>query len=1029
MDSLRKLYVPAAADVAADQASQQALKTAVDDFIEALNLDAAQRDQLEMQLRQFYGLNRSAEAGAASGLYRKYGAVLVVGDPGSGKSCFVRNEILAYCQPPATDGDWYLKHVPVFLPLADAARMAEQGDALLDICVRFAASQRLDFSRRQMDVLIARGEIAFFFDGVDEVGSLEIRQSLLSQINNLMEMHRRHGNRFVVTSRPAAIHSAQIPDELIPIRLRGLTNDEISVLATRILSIDLKTGEMSAEPRPDGQDVVDHLLRDCEDKPGIRRLARNPLLLTLLVLIYANSGPLAARRHVVYSQAVKTLVSVRHRSGRSRVLSEADLRRRLSVLAIRVYRGLVSEIPTRREVRDALTPTLQQTTIQAQALEADNFVQEVAETTGLLVIHPRSESHEDDVISFMHHSFLEYYAAIGFIKEPDYTTRAPLVALSPRWREVITLMFGLIGEQNDISEFLHEIALDRDPGDKITGSRLIMALDCALECDVPPEQAQELLGELIQKCLCEGSGGVVAEVRSSVAVRVQELLQNTGSLAVRRRLIESAGSGDSRVAAATIDLIARMPQVLHEDAIFRSAVTDAFNSKEPIVRMSCIAALQAVPSLRTPENLLQVRVSLERGSLAEQHAALQLLDSEPALIAQFTDPVLGALNSKQRPISSLAARCVIVGGIFTQSGFEDRGLLDKALRLHTQSDGPQKRLEQYLDISTSKLEDLIFSSVPEDQKLGIRSLVAVRREPAAVHGYLFSVLKSSANHDVRTACLDAMAVDARVMKVASLADTELVCRCTRDDYADVRRSAARTLRHFPTIDFVREALCGRYEALRTEGDQLERNEVVKALASHGAQDKTLRAFLQEELFRILVREQDGWGKKRQNLVVSLLHATEQMGGTILQRHSSLLFAVSVDYRTPLDVRRYASRVFGRTASPTPENGANVLVLLDRPHRAERIAAYRATGAFVDRCKGNVSIVRTMLPILGQLRNTLIGKWSGEFGGLRDRIDSSGLRDIRAALLSIEEIVTSYDEFSSRMKVAEFERQSSLDLNG
>jgi hypothetical protein len=69
VDSLRKIYVPAAADVATDSASQQALKTAVDDFIEALKLDGGQREQLEMQLGGYYGVGRSAEAGAATALY------------------------------------------------------------------------------------------------------------------------------------------------------------------------------------------------------------------------------------------------------------------------------------------------------------------------------------------------------------------------------------------------------------------------------------------------------------------------------------------------------------------------------------------------------------------------------------------------------------------------------------------------------------------------------------------------------------------------------------------------------------------------------------------------------------------------------------------------------------------------------------------------------------------------------------------------------------------------------------------------
>src|SRR5262249_25704001 len=147
------------------------------------------------------------------------------------------------------------------------------------------------------------------------------------------------------------------------------------------------------------------LLRDCDEKPGIRRLARNPLLLTLLVLIYANSGAFSARRHVVYSQAIRTLVSVRHRSNNARVLSEADLRKQLGTLAINVYRGSVSEIPTRQEVRDIISACVADNI--SNSLEVDSLIQDVAETTGLLVIHPRSESRDEDVISFMHHSFLE----------------------------------------------------------------------------------------------------------------------------------------------------------------------------------------------------------------------------------------------------------------------------------------------------------------------------------------------------------------------------------------------------------------------------------------------------------------------------------------------------------------------------------------------------------------------------------------------------------------------------------------------
>lgn len=355
----------------------------------------------------------------------------------------------------------------------------------------------------------------------------------------------------------------------------------------------------------------------------------------------------------------------------------------------------------------------------------------------------------------MHHSFLEYYAAVGFIKEPEYLENASLVVLSPRWREVVTLMFGLLSEQGDISEFLREIAKERDPADIITGSRLSVALDCALECDVPPLQAQHLLGELLETALTMGAGSVVADARAALAVKVQELIQNTGSIPIKDSLIRGIESADERIAAANIDFVARMPLVVADDAELRRCLTQAFARRESIVRIACIAAIQGASSLRTSDNLAQVRHSLDRGSIPERHAALQLLDSEPALISEFSGSVLECINNKNRLIANLAARCVIAGGVFAQSGYEDRGLLNKALRMCTQAEGPQKRLDKYVEFSTETLEGLIFSGNAEDQKLGIRSLIAIQREPATIHGYLFSVLRASKSHEVRTACLEA----------------------------------------------------------------------------------------------------------------------------------------------------------------------------------------------------------------------------------------------------------------------------------
>ena len=100
---------------------------------------------------------------------------------------------------------------------------------------------------------------------------------------------------------------------------------------------------------------------------------------------------------------------------------------------------------------------------------------------------------------------------------------------------------------------------------------------------------------------------------------------------------------------------------------------------------------------------------------------------------------------------------------------------------------------------------------------------------------------------------------------------------------------------------------------------------------------------------------------------------------------------------------------------------------DRPERSERLSAYRAAGFFIERCKGSVATVRQVWSVLDRLKANLVAKWDIEFSNARDRIDFAGLRDIRNALVSLEEMRVSYEEFSARMKTGAPEQQGFLEL--
>src|SRR5262249_37540784 len=160
----------------------------------------------------------------------------------------------------------------------------------------------------------------------------------------------------------------------------------------------------------------------------------NPLLLSLLVMIYAHSGAPAAKRHRIYAQAVQTLVSVRNPAAGNPGLAEGDLRARFGEIALAIFDHRIQEFPTPDDVLAVIASLLGRNgKTSAYASEAVVFLQRVAEETGLLSVHHVAAGGQPTV-TFMHHSFLEYYAAVGIVARGDIS-QLPTLADTPRWRE------------------------------------------------------------------------------------------------------------------------------------------------------------------------------------------------------------------------------------------------------------------------------------------------------------------------------------------------------------------------------------------------------------------------------------------------------------------------------------------------------------------------------------------------------------------------------------------------------------------
>ena len=1002
VESLRKIYVPTAANVQSDQAAMEATHRAIDDLVEALGLDEIQKMQLARQMKSTYGVRSTSEVDAASGLYQALSNIVLLGDPGSGKSCFVRAQVMAYCEPPSGDqGDWYSQHVPVFLPLAEYSDALAEDRPLLEHCVAHAQSQQLELDVPQLKILLSRGQVAFFLDGLDEIGSIATRQQVVAQLADLLSNYAAMGNRFVLTSRPAAVRDLNLSPGLTSLSLQGLTDSEIRLLATRLFESRYPTG--TPIPEQDRR-VIDTILQDCEAKPGIRRLARNPLLLTLLVFIYENSGSFAARRHLIYSQAVRTLVSVRHRDILRARLSEADLRTRLGRLAVAIFQRQVSPLPTRGEVASLLDKHL-----PLNRDELNQFVQDVAEITGLLIVHPRGVQQDKDLVSFMHHSFLEYYTALGLLEDDANIDEAFAYALTPRWSEIVTLMFGILGEQVDVTERLRQLGTRQTDSDMITAGRLAIAFDCALECDVPPEAAQVYLANEVHALMADGSGLYVSDVRDLLAERIRALLESSESKPMKSVLVDGIASQNSEVAGAYIHLVSKFGPYTNSNSEFVDALSNAFSRDESAIRLSLVNAMRYIPALRTPENLNVLGHVLERGGILERTAALQLLEEEPTLTAAFRDQLANVLV-EDNSLSLTAASCILRGGLYRQDGVTDRSLLDHALRIVTSNDGPRQSLLGRLSISSEELDSLLYADHVQDRCRGYRALVAVQDDPVTVHNILFESMRRETDNVAVEAILDALSSYPAAIRAASLADTNYVCKLIEDSRQNVRTAAARALRSFAPLQTVTDSLKRRFYEL-ADVHSREADEVTKSLAAHAVDDVSCRYELMRHLSNLLQRENVRWSAKRIGILTRLLFACDQAGAELPPALARRVIALVEDFRTPDDVRRQAIRFFGQ-ACPTTTDAANSIANQFRaPDSARRLAAYRSANRFLGRCRVRVETVQAVREALLQMSDELLRAWRLETRLLVNRLDSPALREIRSCLLTIESTLGSYDEFA------------------
>lgn len=398
-------------------------------------------------------------------LVNKETSGVILGDPGTGKSTLLSFIALLFSGGASLEGVLPPSaSVPIFVSLRDLAitRHRTPGHSLLDY---LAAKARADHGLADahsafFDSALRMGEAVLLLDGLDEVGSTRARHEMTEVIRNLR--HEYPASTMWIASR-AYGYTADIRlprNEFKHFRVGPLTTEQIDHFINRWYTFQ------HASNTSERTEFTNSLREAVHHTPSVRRLATNPLLLTLMAFVHHGLRRLPQDRGELYALCVtmllKTWQEVKRRDGEQAIHPFEQLRLHLQTqkdylahLAFDMHHrshpgaseavGLIS----RTEALDSLAqrhlavqarerPTL--TLAQARE-EMEQFLDYIGDRTGLLI------DRGGGVLSFIHLSFQEYLAAWVFTCDPQEHDNIHFFTKSlthSTWEEVLLLRLYII---------------------------------------------------------------------------------------------------------------------------------------------------------------------------------------------------------------------------------------------------------------------------------------------------------------------------------------------------------------------------------------------------------------------------------------------------------------------------------------------------------------------------------------------------------------------------------------------------------
>jgi predicted NACHT family NTPase len=360
----------------------------------------------------------------------RHKALMVLGRPGAGKTTFLKYLTIA-----CLDGNFLGDLVPIFVTLKEWTEFPGEPD-LLNFISRQWSDCGIANAELVLNQCLKNGQALVLLDGLDEVLAVHTDRAIRAMRDWADRFPQNH---ILATCRIAA--KEYTFERFTEVEVADFSEEQIQEFVTNWFTCH--------------QDLpkIERFLERLENEQSILELASNPLLLTLLCLVFGESADFPANRAKLYEEGVDLLLKKwdgKRNIARDQVYKKLSINRKedlLSQLALATFQegkyffdqqvaedqimAYIHNLPDAKDDPEALR------------LDSEAILRSIVAQHGLLTERARG------VYSFSHLTFHEYFAAREIVDRQNWQLLTQHLS-AKAWREVTLLVAGSVRQGDQL---------------------------------------------------------------------------------------------------------------------------------------------------------------------------------------------------------------------------------------------------------------------------------------------------------------------------------------------------------------------------------------------------------------------------------------------------------------------------------------------------------------------------------------------------------------------------------------------------